>query len=362
MKTGIVLTQGQRSDPRWQEFRFGRITGSRIGNLAKIQNVRRYKTPEQLVLDIFGLSKPFKGNVHTDYGVKNEPVAFACFAELLGPEHTVQECGLIQSAEYEWAASSPDGLVDEDAVLEIKCLSSKRNQPLVREPSFPNRYLAQCYWHMFCTGRPKCYLALWNNTVGKDPGKLQVYHLQFNKALFERHFLTPAKVFYSHYMQWFWRQALHPSLVAVINLMLGTGSMNQLQQLLAKTPQRHQPTTTKQLQRDPLFICDEKVEQFQEKAIRHLTMLNVSERHVSAFDYKFTSQHNDARPDNAMRDVTQKAPATVYNTESSDTMLCTAALPGQKRKLQQHKGRANKSHKVDTPSQGKLAFIRSMVD
>ena len=57
------------------------------------------------------------------------------------PGYFVDQAGLIQHPEYEFLAASPDGLIDNDGVLEIKCPFSAREtgqfKPLEQQPQLP---------------------------------------------------------------------------------------------------------------------------------------------------------------------------------------------------------------------------------
>ena len=58
-----------------------------------------------------------------------------------------------------WLGVSPDGLVDEDTVVEIKC-------PYMDGNPFPYRkvpvvYIPQCQLEMYATNRSKCHFVCW---------------------------------------------------------------------------------------------------------------------------------------------------------------------------------------------------------
>ncbi|KAJ8875506.1 hypothetical protein PR048_023401, partial [Dryococelus australis] len=55
----------------------------------------------------------------TQYGIANEPVANRKMAE----EHRIVaiECGLFVDSEYPFLGATPDGLVGEEAIMEVKC-------------------------------------------------------------------------------------------------------------------------------------------------------------------------------------------------------------------------------------------------
>ncbi|KAL4143365.1 hypothetical protein QTP88_005703 [Uroleucon formosanum] len=61
---------------------------------------------------------PHTSTKQMTYGVEMEPYARVKFEEL--SVHSVQLCGLFSDIEFPYLAATPDGLVDEDSILEIK--------------------------------------------------------------------------------------------------------------------------------------------------------------------------------------------------------------------------------------------------
>ena len=67
----------------------------------------------------------FKGNASTSWGLHKEPVAIAQFSQ---ERHvTVTVSGLIVDEEFPFLAASPDGLVGENEIVEVKCPASARS-------------------------------------------------------------------------------------------------------------------------------------------------------------------------------------------------------------------------------------------
>ena len=89
-------------------------------------------------------------------GVDLEPLAFEKFKELKEVEFlTVENCGFFEDGED--SGSSPDGLVSDNAVLEIKCPNRKTFFDLVRTNEINKKYLYQMQKQMHDTGSEKCY-------------------------------------------------------------------------------------------------------------------------------------------------------------------------------------------------------------
>ena len=68
----------------------------------------------------------------------------------------VVEVGLIRHPSIRDTHASPDGLIGDDGMLEIKCpQSAKHIETLLGQP-IDARYLTQMQWQMACSGRQWC--------------------------------------------------------------------------------------------------------------------------------------------------------------------------------------------------------------
>src|SRR5690554_5889555 len=151
----------QRS-PEWFEARKGKLTGSNIGAAL---GLNPWKTPDdlirQMVREYHGAEPEFVGNAATQYGTAHEPLALLDYEMETG--NTVQECGFFVHPEFVLLGASPDGLVGDDIVLEIKVPYGLRNEaspkfkPLADQP----HYEAQVMIEMACTGRKVCHFYQW---------------------------------------------------------------------------------------------------------------------------------------------------------------------------------------------------------
>ena len=103
------ITVGQRNNPTWHLARRGRLTASNFGCVLKAKRV----TPSLLkrLLGEYDLS----GVKAVQWGVNNEQEALKAFTVLTGK--TVQETGIWLDASGILGAS-PDGIVDDETVLE----------------------------------------------------------------------------------------------------------------------------------------------------------------------------------------------------------------------------------------------------
>ena len=148
----------------WRKARTGRVTGSVAGAAL---GLNPYMTPEQLirqmVREYHGAESDFKSNIATDYGKTHEPIAAMSY--LAGTGNHPEECGLFVHPEYDWLGASPDALIDDDGLVEIKCPFKFRKcvgvppfQTAEEQPS----YYAQMQIEMACAGRQWCDFYQWS--------------------------------------------------------------------------------------------------------------------------------------------------------------------------------------------------------
>lgn len=112
----INCTQGE---PEWFQHRCGIPTASMFSTMmAGGKGATRTKYLYEKAGEIITgePAEGFKGNVHTGRGHEHEPIARALYEAQTGNE--VDECGFML-ADYK-AGYSPDGLVSESGLIEIK--------------------------------------------------------------------------------------------------------------------------------------------------------------------------------------------------------------------------------------------------
>lgn len=147
----------------WGNQRVGMITGSRVGAILGLNPwSSRDDVMREMVREYHGVEKEFQGNVATEYGKANE--ANAIFELEIEHGIEVQETGFHIHPDHPWLGASPDGLVGDDSVAEIKCPYGLRNE---KKPTFKTaeeqpHYLAQMQIEMACASKDKCYFYQWN--------------------------------------------------------------------------------------------------------------------------------------------------------------------------------------------------------
>ena len=160
----------------WLLARVGRCTASRFADvLAKIKtgeasSRRNYRL--QLVTERL-TGRPVEGykNAAMEWGSEQEPNARDAYEARTGALVDVSE--FIRHPEVEWSGCSPDGLLGDDGVLEIKCpyVSTVHVETLLAG-GYPSDHRAQIQGSLWVTGRRWCDFVSFDSRM---PEHLQLY-------------------------------------------------------------------------------------------------------------------------------------------------------------------------------------------
>jgi len=167
----------QRTDD-WFAARLGKVTASRAADVcAKGKGATRDNYMAQLICEILS-QKPTESftTPAMQWGIDQEPHARAAYSAKTG--NLVDEVGFIDHPEIEGAGASPDGVVEEDGLIEIKCQSLANSLDFILTEKIPSRYRMQMQWQMACTAREYC------DFVSYDPRLPE--HLQLKVVHVER--------------------------------------------------------------------------------------------------------------------------------------------------------------------------------
>ena len=147
----------KQQSPEWFEKRKGRITGSRVGAIIGASPFStRADVMRDMVRDYHGAEREFKGNIATQWGSKKEATAIIEYTLTTGLE--VTETGFHPyDAGGAKLGASPDGLVNDDGIIEVKCPFSKKIKSIGEQP----HYLHQIQLELLSTGRKWCDYVCW---------------------------------------------------------------------------------------------------------------------------------------------------------------------------------------------------------
>ena len=152
----------QRTD-EWFKARLGKVTASKIHDIMIKTKVGEstYKTKYRLQLvteRLTGKVVPVFMNDAMKHGVEYEDEAKLEYANrkklLVGTDLT--DVGMIDHPSIDWCGASPDGMVGDEGLIEIKCPQPITHTTTIETGEIHKRYIHQMQWQMSCTGRQWC--------------------------------------------------------------------------------------------------------------------------------------------------------------------------------------------------------------
>lgn len=150
------VTQGTDD---WQALRLGKVTASRLADLmARTRNgwgASRQNYMAELVAErLTGVKTEGFSNAAIKWGLEMEPQAreaYSFFADV-----DVAQTGFVDHPKIAMTGASPDGLVGDAGLVEIKCPLTATHIETLLTASVREKYLFQMQWQMACTGRQWC--------------------------------------------------------------------------------------------------------------------------------------------------------------------------------------------------------------
>tara|TARA_R110000803_G_scaffold42144_4_gene90547 strand:- start:329 stop:943 length:615 start_codon:yes stop_codon:yes gene_type:complete len=142
--------------PEWHQLRLGKVTASRISDcIAQIKTgeaASRSDYRTELVTErLTGKSTEGFTNSHMMRGTELEPEARIAYE--IDKALFVAEVAFVNHPTIPMSGASPDGLVGDDGLVEIKCPAPKTHIKYLLDGRVPARYKNQMAWQMACTGR-----------------------------------------------------------------------------------------------------------------------------------------------------------------------------------------------------------------
>ena len=175
----MKIIDAVQGTPEWLAARAGRVTASMISNVLMKPETAGFRDYQaQLVAEIL-TGKPQGSdytNVHMQYGTETEPLARSAYEAETG--FSVNEVGLCIHPTIERAGASPDGLVGNSGLTEIKCPKVATHLAYMLAGVVPSGYKNQMMWQMACTGRDWCDFVSFRPDL---PEHLQLFIVRFKR-------------------------------------------------------------------------------------------------------------------------------------------------------------------------------------
>lgn len=148
----------QRTE-EWHAQRLGKATGSRIADIiARTKTgwgASRANYMAELVAErLTGAPTVGYVNQAMQHGIDTEAEARSVYEFMRDTE--VVEVGFVDHPSINMSGASPDGLIGQDGLVELKCPTTATQIETLLGSSVPSKYVVQMQWQMACTQRAWC--------------------------------------------------------------------------------------------------------------------------------------------------------------------------------------------------------------
>lgn len=159
----------------WFQARLGKVTASRVSDvMAKTRSgpaaSRKNYMMELLCQRLTGQREEGFTSAAMQRGVDLEPLARSAYEIATGQD--VNEASFIVHPDISGLGASPDGLVGDSGLLEVKCPNTAQHVACLQSGEPDSTYWWQMQCQMACTGRDWCDFASFDDRM---PEELQLF-------------------------------------------------------------------------------------------------------------------------------------------------------------------------------------------
>ena len=152
----VAVEQGT---PEWHQMRLGKVTASRVADiLAKTKTgpsaSRQNYLIELAIQRTTGIIQESYSNAAMEWGTQTEPQARVAYE--VRTNNFVDQLAFVDHPSINWFGCSPDGLVSDRGLVEIKCPNSTTHWEYFKYNRPPQKYVIQMQAQMAVTSRDWC--------------------------------------------------------------------------------------------------------------------------------------------------------------------------------------------------------------
>ena len=165
------MTSISQGSAEWHAIRVGKVTASRVADVvAKTKSgwgASRANYMAELIAErLTGEAAERFTNAAMNWGTEKEPDARAAYEFFR--DASVVEIGFVEHPTIVMTGASPDGLVSDDGMVEIKCPNTATHLETLLTQTVPAKYNTQMQWQMACTGRKWCDFASYDPRLSEE--------------------------------------------------------------------------------------------------------------------------------------------------------------------------------------------------
>jgi putative phage-type endonuclease len=169
----------EQGSEEWAQARCGNVTASRAADVIAVvkkgESAARRNYRSELISEILtGIPYPQYVSQEMKWGNDQEPFARAAYE--LQHDVLVETCGFILHSGIDRFGASPDGLVGDDGLIQIKCPNTATHLSWLMSGVIPVEHMPQMLAEMSCTQRAWCDFVSYDPRL---PEHLQLYVKRF---------------------------------------------------------------------------------------------------------------------------------------------------------------------------------------
>jgi putative phage-type endonuclease len=171
----VKVLDVEQGSEAWLQARLGKVSASRMADVtARTRSgygASRANYAAELIAErLTGTPAERYTNAAMAWGTEKEPDAKDAYCFLRDAE--IVPVGLVLHPTIAMACASPDGLIGDDGLIEVKCPLSATHIDTLLSETIPEKYVKQMMWQMACTGRQWCDFVSFDPRL---PAEMQVF-------------------------------------------------------------------------------------------------------------------------------------------------------------------------------------------
>jgi len=152
----IAVEQGT---PEWHQLRLGKVTASRVADILAKTKTGPSASRQNYLIELAlqrttGIIQESYSNAAMEWGTQTEPQARVAYE--VTTNNFVDQLAFVDHPSIDWFGCSPDGLVSDRGLVEIKCPNSTTHWEYFKFNRPPQKYVIQMQAQMAVTNRDWC--------------------------------------------------------------------------------------------------------------------------------------------------------------------------------------------------------------
>jgi len=149
----------EQGSPEWFALRAGKVTASRVADILAKTKTGPSASRQNYLIELAlqrttGIIQESYTNAAMEWGTQTEPQARVAYE--VNTNNFVDQVAFIDHPNIAWFGCSPDGLVSDRGLVEIKCPNSATHWEYFKYKEPPKKYFIQMQAQMAVSGRDWC--------------------------------------------------------------------------------------------------------------------------------------------------------------------------------------------------------------